>query len=63
MKNLPENGKRYLCKLQHYKTKQIIEYELIKVTEDDCEWRTADDNSEISYNWDVVQWCSLEDAE
>lgn len=54
--NLPQTGNKYLCKLQHWKTKGIVEAELIKVNEDDCAWRTADDNSEISYDWNVIEW-------
>lgn len=33
-----------------------VEAELIHVDEDDVSWRTADDKSELSYNWDVISW-------
>jgi hypothetical protein len=29
---------------------------LIAVYEDDCVWRFADDNSELSYSADVIYW-------
>jgi hypothetical protein len=34
----------------------IVEALLYHVDEDDCFWRTADDNSEVSYDWDVLYW-------
>lgn len=30
--------------------------EMIAVDEDDCNWRFIDDNSEMSYEWNVVYW-------
>ncbi len=44
------------CKLQHWNTKGIQEYDMIRVKEDDHEWVTADDHSELDYNWNVVEW-------
>jgi hypothetical protein len=35
---------------------KIVEALLYHVDEDDCFWRTADDNSEVSYDWDVLFW-------
>ena len=29
---------------------------LTRVKEDDCEWRTVDDGSEISYSLTVIKW-------
>jgi hypothetical protein len=55
---LPATGEVVLCRLQHYRTKSIQEHELKKVDQDDCAWRTADDNSEIDYNWTVTEWRS-----
>lgn len=53
---LPATGAEVLCRLQHFKTEAIQEHKLLKVDEGDCSWRTADDHSEISYSWDVVEW-------
>lgn len=52
----PIKGKTYLCKLQQCFSKEIVEEKLMWISEDDVAWRTADDNSEISYNWDVIEW-------
>lgn len=51
--NLPPVGKPVLAKLKHIKGKIVFE-DLFRDT--DGEWRTVDDNSEISYEWDIVSW-------
>lgn len=53
---LPITGARVTCRLRHCDSENVVEHELVKVDEDDCAWRTADDCSEISYSWDVVEW-------
>jgi hypothetical protein len=53
---LPSTGVEVQCRLKHFSTEGIQEHRLVKVEEDDCAWRTADDHSEISYSWDVVEW-------
>lgn len=53
---LPKAGSNVKCRLKHFNTKEIQEHLLLKVEEDDCSWRTADDHTEISYNWDVIEW-------
>lgn len=53
---LPEIGKTVHAKLQHWYTKSIIYAALIYVVEDDVNWRTADDMSELSHDWDVIGW-------
>lgn len=53
---MPKSGAKVLCKLKHALSGNIQEHRLIKVDEDDCSWRTADDHSEISYSWDVMEW-------
>lgn len=53
---LPTSGTEVRCRLRHFSTKEIQEHQLLKVEEDDCSWRTADDRCEISYSWDVVEW-------
>jgi hypothetical protein len=42
--------------IEHWHTKGKRQAELIHVKEDDVSWRTADDNSELSYDWNVVAW-------
>jgi len=44
------------CQLQHWHAKGIQEHELVHVAEDDCSWRTADDNSEVSHDYNVTAW-------
>ena len=53
---LPPFNKKTLCRLEHWHTLGIKEYELKRVDESDCMWRTADDDSEIDYNWTVIKW-------
>jgi hypothetical protein len=52
----PKNGRDVLCRLRNDNTGTVQEHALRYVGEDDCAWRTADDNSEISYNWTVFEW-------
>ncbi len=44
-------GERVFLALQHWKTKNYTYVDAKKVQEDDCLFRTSDDNSEISYDW------------
>jgi len=53
---LPAESSIVQCKIQHCSTKGTKEYLLVKVAEDDCAWRTADDNSEVDYSWTVTHW-------
>lgn len=53
---LPALGQAVLCRLRNDNTQAVQEHQLRRVAEDDCNWRTADDNSEISYNWTVFEW-------
>jgi hypothetical protein len=55
-KNLPDFAVTVQCKVQHWHTKGIREVSLVRVPEDDCNWRTADDGSELSHDWSVVAW-------
>lgn len=53
----PLAGKVYMCEMQHFSTKKVVRQALRAVEEDDCLWRTLDDNSEIDeWNWDVISW-------
>jgi hypothetical protein len=53
---MPVTGQKMQCRLKHCFTGKIVEDRLVKVAEDDCSWRTADDNAEIDYSWDVTAW-------
>ena len=59
MGNVNENkiqpivGHIYRCICEHWHTKGHREAILRRVAED-CEWRFADDNSEVSYAWNVI---------
>lgn len=41
---------------QHFHTKNYRYYEVKKVDEDDCTFRTVDDNSEVSYDWTLTHY-------
>jgi hypothetical protein len=55
-KKLPPTETIVLCRLAHFKGKLIEEVVMKKVNEDDCDWRTWDDNSELNYDWHVAYW-------
>lgn len=42
--------------IEHWNTKETQLVDLIHVNEDDVTWRTADDNSELSYDYNVINW-------
>ncbi|ATC60259.1 hypothetical protein CMV05_22990 (plasmid) [Vibrio anguillarum] len=44
------------CKLQHWFTNSVQELEMIRVDESDHSWETADDRSELDFNWNVIEW-------
>lgn len=53
----PVPGKIYECKVQSFLSRRIEKIDLVCVDEDDNNWRTADDNSEIDeWNWHVIEW-------
>ena len=45
-----------IATVQHFHTKGKRTAMLIAVDEDDVGWRTCDDDSELSYDWDVIAW-------
>ena len=53
---MPGIGVAVRCQLKGCWSGKIVEYDLIHVQEDDCSWRTADDLSEVSYDFDVISW-------
>jgi hypothetical protein len=53
---LPPDGTIVMAVLRNCSTGAHIEAELLKVDEDDVDWRTTDDGSEVDYGWDVVSW-------
>lgn len=53
---LPATGSVVSCRLRHCGSGNIQVHKLMKVDESDCDWRTADDQAELSYDWDVVCW-------
>jgi hypothetical protein len=53
---IPIPGKCVLAIVEHWKTKNRRYAVLYASDEDDCNYRTADDNSELSYDWSVVSW-------
>ena len=52
----PPVGEVVVVQLRGCGTGRMVEAELVHVEEDDVTWRTADDMSEVSYDWDVVGW-------
>ncbi len=54
--NVPVSGNTYNVTIEHWNTKTRKTIVLVKVEEDDCDWRFPDDNSELSYDWNVISW-------
>ncbi len=53
----PKTGKVYLCTVECTSGGgHTVLARLRKVNEDDCDWRTEDDNSELGNNWYVLSW-------
>lgn len=53
-------GGIYFCTLRHCTTGGLNYSELTHVDEDDHSWRFTDEsNSEVSYDWDVVDWVRI----
>lgn len=48
-------NKVYKCLIQSCTSGRTVEEKLKYVKQDDCGWRTADDNSELANNWNVVK--------
>lgn len=53
---LPEAGTKVWARLKFFASETVRHYELVRVDEDDCTWRTVDDNSEIAHEWNVTHW-------
>ena len=56
-------GTLVLAVIQHWHTKGERFAMLRYVEEDDCRWRTADDNSELSYDWNVIKIILVKDLD
>lgn len=54
--NPPKINQPVLCWRQWYDSRKMIVNVLKKVDEDDCDWRIADDNNEISYSINVLAY-------
>ena len=52
----PLTGRNVLAIVEHFHTKGQRYAVLYSVKEDDLNWRTVDDNSELSHDWDVIAW-------
>lgn len=52
----PPVGQVVVAQLRACGSGRTVEAELVHVEEDDVTWRTADDRSEVSYDWDVEGW-------
>ena len=53
---MPNVGHVVRCKVRNEDTQDTQEHDLIHVAESDQDWRTADDHSELSYDWTVIAW-------
>ena len=56
-------GRYILAVIKHCKHKDKKYIILKSVNEDNNCWRVADDNSELSWNWDVIAWDYLPELE
>lgn len=52
----PTVGRPVLAIVQHWHTKGKRFAVMKGVDEDDCSWRTVDDDSELSHDWNVIAW-------
>ena len=56
----PKDGTRILIEMQHWNTKgyqyAAVHYD---IDDCDCDWRTNDDNSELSHDYTPVRWSKL----
>jgi hypothetical protein len=52
----PPVGQVVVALLRNCGSGRTVETELVHVEEDDVTWRTADDMSEVGYDWDVEGW-------
>jgi len=57
----PLLGISVLAVVEHWHTKGKRFAVLKAVNESDCNYRTADDNSELSHDWAVIAWDYLPD--
>lgn len=53
---MPVPGTKVLARLKFFASETVRHYELIRVNEDDCDWRTVDDGSEIAYEWNATHY-------
>lgn len=60
--NMPDVGVPVWGALRHWHTKNYRYAEIKRVDESDCDFRTVDDNSEISYDWNVTHWMNLPES-
>lgn len=54
----PAIGEKVIVALQHFMTKQYRYAELYRV--DDVAFRTVDDNSEVSYDWNPTHFMNVD---
>ena len=54
--DMPVVGRVVVATLQHVFTKKTQQYDLVYVSESDVSWRTDDDHSELSYDFNVIDW-------
>lgn len=59
---MPEHGEKVLARLKFFASETVRHYELIRVNEDDCTWRTVDDGSEVAYEWNVTHYMHIPPA-
>jgi len=51
-----KTGQKVIGAFQHFYTKNYRYHEVKKADEDDCTFRTVDDNSEVSYDWTLTHY-------
>jgi hypothetical protein len=48
-------GQVYNVRIQHFYLKEERTEQMVKVEEDDCDWRFLD-GYELAYNWNVISY-------
>lgn len=59
--NSPEFDKPVIAMVQHFEGNRNVYSVLKHVDESDCDWRVVDDNSELSYSWNVIKYKYIND--
>lgn len=58
----PQTGSIVVAQVKHWHTGGCRFVVLKRVKESDCTWRTVDDNSELSYDYNVIKYFHIKES-